>query len=205
MIKIFRCPFCENTFQLDGDKLSQQGSKGTCMKCKNNLVVFPDGRTIKLSEWKVPVTPPEKKEDPSIWQIRLKATGTVVPGGPFNLAQILQFVLEDKVIINDEAMIEGTTQWLPLKAISAMDNIFREKVLKDREKYGDEDHCVDHKDLESRWFCPKCKCYFCKDCSVNKPFVEGGAPHYMCKNCDMDLLEVKKKSKGLTSLLGLKK
>jgi len=45
---------------------------------------------------------------------------------------------------------------------------------------------------------------FCKDCSVNKPFVEGGAPHYMCKNCDMDLLEVKKKSKGLTSLLGLK-
>ncbi len=205
MIKNFSCPICGNNFQLETEKLKSDGNKGTCQKCKNSLVVFPDGRAVPFEKQSTVVPPPQPvKEDPSIWRLRLKATGTMVPGGPFNLAQILEFILEDKLTMNDEAMIEGIGNWLPLKAIPAMDPLFAEKVLKDREKFGDEDHCVYHPNIPSKWFCPKCRKYFCKDCCVNKPFVVGGADHFMCKDCDIDLLLIKKKTGGLGSLLGLK-
>jgi len=205
MIINFTCPFCGNRFQLEAEKLNPDGSRGTCKRCNNKLVVFPDGRAIPASQnTNVSSPPPEKKDDPSIWRVRLKSTGTIVPQGPFNLAQILEFILEDKITMEDEAMVEGVGNWLPMKAIPAMDPLFAQKVLKDREKYGDEDHCVYHPSVSSKWFCPKCRKYFCKDCAVNKPFVVGGADHFMCKDCDIELIELKKKKGGLGSLFGLK-
>lgn len=206
MIENFTCPICGNKFQLEREKLSPKGNRGTCKKCNNQLFVFPDGRAIPASLNVVSnlSPPPTKKDDPSIWRLRLKSTGTMVPGGPFNLAQILEFILEDKITLEDEAMVEGIGNWLPMKAISAMDPLFAEKVLKDRQKYGDENHCVYHQETPSKWFCPKCRKYFCKECAVNKPFVAGGADHFMCKDCDIDLIPLKKKSGGLGSFLGLK-
>lgn len=207
MLINFTCPICGNVFQLDKEKLNPHGSKGKCMKCNNSLVVFPDGTIAKaeqLTSTTAPPQQPQKKEDPAIWQLKLKATETIIPGGPFNLAQILEFILEDKITENDEAMVVGIGNWLPLKAISAMDPLFVQKVLKNREQFGDEDHCVNHQDIASKWFCPKCRKYFCKECAVNKPYVVGGAPHYMCKDCDIELIELKKKSGSLRTLLGLK-
>lgn len=205
MLINFTCPFCGNTFGIDNIKINPNGHKGTCKKCNNSLVVFPDGRIIPFSQFLDAQSKKEdKKEDSPIWKVRLKATETVIPGGPFTLKQILEFILEDKVTEDDEAMIVGVGEWLPLRAIPAMEPLLQKKVLLNREKFGDSEHCVNHHSVESKFYCPKCKKFFCKNCSVNKPFVAGGAPHYVCKDCDIDLLEIKKKSSILSSIFGAK-
>lgn len=192
-MKLFKCPSCGTQFSIEEEKVPPKGLMGVCKKCNKKLIVFKDGKIELVEEKRV-------EDDPKIWHIRLKATSTLIPGGPFNLKQIREFVLEEKITQDDEAMIEGSGHFLPLKAISKMDPIFAEKVLLNRQKYGDLNHCVNHQEKEPKYFCPKCKKYFCKDCAINKPFIAGGAPRYVCKDCDIELTTLKKGG-GLFSFL----
>jgi predicted Zn finger-like uncharacterized protein len=204
MIKSFTCPSCGNSFDLPVEKISPQGSRGKCKSCGNVLMVFQDGRA-NLAE-PVPPAPqvsPQKQDDPPIWQLRLKATQITLKTGPFRLGDIGDMILEGKLVPEDEAMVQGGG-WLPLKAYSAMDGYWAVKTLQEREKFGDQDHCVKHQNIESKWTCPKCLKFFCHECAVNKPFITGGKENYVCPDDEMELAPLKKKSQGLSSLLGLK-
>ena len=216
MIRDFICPFCGNQFSLPEEKIDPAGSRGKCKGCLNNLMVFRDGKAVPVKQPeaaaagpppRVPQAPAMagvKEKDPPIWNVRLKATGAVLPGCPITLAEVLWFILEDKLTPDDEAQIEGGGQWLPLSGYPAMDPLFAEKVKKNREKFGDEDHCVNHQAVESRWYCGKCRKYYCQKCALNKPFVPGGADHFVCPEDDMELFPTKKKASGLAGLFGLK-
>jgi hypothetical protein len=202
MIKSFECPSCNNGFSLPVEKISSQGSKGKCKSCGKTLLVFPDGRSV-LAEAEMPASAPSPaKEDPPIWQLRLRETQIILKPGSFTLANIREMIIDGKLTLDDEAMITGAGNWLPLKAYSAMDSFWADKALKEREEYGDLDHCVGHQNVESKWRCPKCLKFFCDECVLNKPFIQGGEAHFVCKTCEMDLMPLKRKGSGFGSLLG---
>lgn len=201
MIQDFSCPSCGNKFSLPVDKISQQGSRGKCNGCSKSLMVFQDGRAVVAEPDKPQQTRSQQlEEDLPIWQVRLKEMQVTLKT-PFRLSDIRNMILEGKLTLEDEAAIQGAG-WLPLKAYHAMDPFWAEKALKEREEYGDLDHCVNHNAAASKWRCPKCLKFFCEQCAVNKPFIEGGEPHYVCQTCDMDLIPLKRKGFGLGSIIG---
>ncbi len=202
MIQDFTCPSCGNKFSLPVEKIAPQGSRGKCNGCSKSLMVFRDGRAILAESEKPQAVPQVSREDqdPPIWQVRLKEMQVTLKT-PFRLADIRNMILEGKLTLEDEAAIQGAG-WLPLKAYHAMDPFWAEKTLKEREEFGDLDHCVNHPADPSKWRCPKCLKFFCEQCVANKPFVEGGEPHYVCKACDMDLIPLKRKGFGLGSIIG---
>lgn len=202
MIQDFTCPSCGNKFSLPVEKISPQGSRGRCNGCSKSLMVYQDGRSV-LAEPEQPKAPEPSvpvNQDPPIWQIRLKEMQVTLKP-QFKLSDIREMILEGKLTLDDEASVSGGG-WLPLKAYHAMDHFWTEKALKEREEYGDVDHCVNHTTALSKWRCPKCLKFFCEQCAVNKPFIEGGEPHFICGTCDMDLVPLKRKGFGLGSIIG---
>ncbi len=180
-MKDFVCPACQSAFQVPSAKIPPAGARGRCKACGAALTSFPDGR-VASGDTPPPAPPPP---DEPIWSLRLQNPNALIGSGPFRLAELREMILRDEVTEDDQVRIPGGT-WLPLRAYPAMNPIWAERVQLMKELHGDEDHCAKHRDRTAPWRCPKCKNYLCEECVVNKPYIEGGAPRWMCAACDFD-------------------
>jgi len=212
----FACPSCGRTFQVPESVISAEGARGRCKGCGAGLALHLDGTVQVLSPTApspaasappaqepapppppVPLGPDPKQE--RIWYLRLQNPSALLGPGPHSLEELGELILREEVVEEDHARVDMGT-WLPLRAYPALEPYWTDRNMRHREKHGDEDHCAVHRDREPLYMCLKCKNFLCKDCVVNKPVIEGGAPRMLCDACEWETKPVPKKS-GLKNML----
>jgi hypothetical protein len=152
------------------------------------------------------VPPPPAPESPlpeTTWELRSQNPESQILLRPYTLPEIRQLVLEDRLTEDDLARIQGG-DWQPLRAYPALMAAFASKRELEKQRHGDEERCANHPQSAPRWKCPKCQDYLCRECVINRPLIEGGAPHYICKRCESSLTTLAS-ARGLKKIAGFLK
>jgi len=209
----FACPSCGRTFQVPESVIPPEGARGKCKGCGTALTLFVDG-TAEITaghqapppaaQAPAPPPPPPVSQGPdpkqeSVWYLRLQDPKALLGSGPYTLEQLGEFILREEVVEEDHARVEMGT-WLPLRAYPALEPYWTDRNMRHREKHGDEEHCAVHRERTPGWMCLKCKNYLCQDCVVNRPVIEGGAPHWICDACEFETKVLPRKS-GMKNML----
>ena len=153
----FQCPACGNTFQAPSEQIPSAGARGTCKQCGAALVILPEGRAELAQRYAAePKTPPEKPEvppDDPVWELRPQNPNSPVTRGPHKLSDLGQMIVQGEIFEEDQARVyQGA--WMPLTAYPVLNSFWAERAERQRELYGDEDHCALHRDRKPGWRCP---------------------------------------------------
>ncbi|MEJ2368354.1 MAG: hypothetical protein P8Z49_08400 [Acidobacteriota bacterium] len=224
----YRCPGCGRTFSVPAERVPVGGARGRCVGCGCRLTIlnahpeildlaFADltqdrrtdtGRDGMTAEQVLhdEVPPPPAPESPlpeTTWELRSQNPESQILLRPYTLPEIRQLVLEDRLTEDDLARIQGG-DWQPLRAYPALMAAFASKRELEKQRHGDEERCANHPQSAPRWKCPKCQDYLCRECVINRPLIEGGAPHYICKRCESSLTTLAS-ARGLKKIAGFLK
>jgi predicted Zn finger-like uncharacterized protein len=197
----FRCPACGNAFQAPSERIPPAGARGKCKQCGAAVVIYPDGRTLRAQEpgAEPQAPPPQKVPDDPVWEVRPQNPNAPVARGPHTILDIRRMIVEGQIFEDDQARVyQGP--WMPLTAYPVLNSFWAERAERQRELYGDEDHCALHRERKPGWRCPKCHNYLCSECVINRPIIEGGAARYLCLSCEIEATPVKRES-GLKKLI----
>lgn len=197
----FRCVSCRQSFFVPSEVIPAEGGKGRCTACRTPLIIFPDGRILAApgpaAHPARPSQGPHESSGPgygALWEVRSQSpSGGISSPGPFSLADLKEKVDSNLLFEGDLARVSGG-EFQPVRCYPALMQFFQERARRERADHGDEEHCVVHEGDPSRWWCPRCKDFLCERCVVNRPVIAGGAAHYICMNCEMEVDPLRKAS-----------